>query len=81
MPVILMSTFLVSAIIWPIATTYKAKATSVASLVVTAISSILLLAGLSEDRAPMYVLLSALSLSIVVVLLDAVVWNANYILQ
>lgn len=44
--------FFISAIIWPFATYYKKHILVVLSLIFTAISSILLLAGLIEDKNP-----------------------------
>jgi len=72
--------FFISAIIWPFATYYKKHILVVLSLIFTAISSILLLAGSIEDKNPKwYVVLGSFLLSIVTVLGDAVLWNANYI--
>ena len=72
--------FFVSAIVWPYATYYKQPIIVVASLVCTAIASILLLAGsIESDQPKWYIVLGLILLSIVTVLGDGVVWNANYI--
>jgi hypothetical protein len=72
--------FFVSAIIWPFATYYKKHILVVLSLTITAISSILLLAGSIEDKNPnFHVVLGTFLVSIVTVLADGVLWNANYI--
>ena len=65
---------------WPYATYYKQPIIVVASLVCTAIASILLLAGsIESDQPKWYIVLGLILLSIVTVLGDGVVWNANYI--
>jgi hypothetical protein len=72
--------FFVSAIIWPFATFYKKHIIVVLSLTMTAISSILLLAGSIEDtNQNFHVVLGTFLVSIVTVLVDGVLWNANYI--
>jgi hypothetical protein len=72
--------FFVSAIVWPFATFYKKHILVVSSLIMTAISSILLLAGSIEDANPKFhVILGTFLVSIVTVLVDGVLWNANYI--
>lgn len=74
--------FLISAMIWPIATHHKIHWLVVLSLIVTAISSILLLAGTIEEKnedIKWYKVLGMLSLCVVTVLSDGVLWNANYI--
>lgn len=72
--------FFISAIIWPFATYYKQHILVVASLIATAISSILLLAGSIEDKNPkLHIVIGLFLLSIVTVLADGVMWNANYI--
>jgi len=77
---IILCVFFISAIIWPFATYYKKHILVVLSLIFTAISSILLLAGSIEDKNPKwYIVLGTLLLSIVTVLGDGVLWNANYI--
>jgi hypothetical protein len=75
-----LSVFLISAIFWPFATYYKIKWLVVLSLIITAICSILMLAGSIEDiNAKWYIVLSFIFLCITTVLGDAVLWNANYI--
>jgi hypothetical protein len=77
---LILCVFFISAIIWPFATYYKKNILVVLSLIFTAISSILLLAGLIEDKNPKwYVVLGSFLLSIVTVLGDGVLWNVNYI--
>ncbi len=74
--------FLISAAIWPIVTYYKIPWLVVSSLVITAVSSILLLAGtIEEDKEDIkwYKVLGMLFLCLVTVLSDGVIWNANYI--
>ena len=76
--------FLLSASIWPIATYYKIHWIVVLSLIITAISSILLLAGSIEEKKEdikWYKVLGIIFLCIVTVLCDGVIWNANYIKQ
>ncbi len=72
--------FFVSAIIWPIAVNKNIVWLTVLSLILTAISSILLLAGSIEESKPrIHIVVSLIFLCIVTVLGDAVIWNANYI--
>jgi hypothetical protein len=72
--------FFISAIIWPIAVNKNIVWLTVLSLVLTAISSILLLAGSIEENKPrLHIVVSLIFLCIVTVLGDAVIWNANYI--
>ena len=74
--------FLISATIWPIATYYKIHWLVILSLITTAIASILLLAGTIEEQKEdikWYKVLGMLSLCLVTVLGDGVIWNANYI--
>jgi len=74
--------FLISAVIWPIATYHKIHWLVILSLIITAISSILLLAGTIEekkDHIKWYKVLGMLFLCLVTVLADGVLWNANYI--
>ena len=74
--------FLVSATIWPVATYYKIHWLVILSLILTAISSILLLAGTIEEAKEdikWYKVLGMLCLCLVTVLADGVLWNANYI--
>jgi hypothetical protein len=80
-PTIILATFLISSIVWPIATTYKYKTASVLSLVIAAIASLLLLAGVTEDRKPLSVVIATVIFCIVTVLQDGVIWNANYLIQ
>ena len=74
--------FLISASIWPVATYYKIHWLVILSIILTAISSILLLAGTIEEAKEYikwYKVLGMLSLCLVTVLADGVLWNANYI--
>lgn len=72
--------FFISSIVWPFATFYKKHSLVIVSLIFAAISSILLLAGSVEDNnSKWYVILGLFFLSIVTVLGDSVIWNANYI--
>jgi hypothetical protein len=72
--------FFIGSIIWPFAVYYKKHIIVVLSLIIVAISSILLLAGSVEEKnVKVNVVIGFLFLCIVTVLLDAVVWNANYI--
>ena len=78
------SLFLISAAIWPVATQYKIHFLAISSIILTAIASILLLAGTVEERKEdikWYKILGMLLLCIVTVLVDGVLWNANYIKQ
>ena len=78
------SLFLISAAIWPVATQYKIHFLAIFSIILTAIASILLLAGTVEERKEdikWYKILGMLLLCIVTVLVDGVLWNANYIKQ
>jgi len=78
--------FSISANIWPWAVLYKHHFLVVSSLCLTAIASIILLAGSIEDsKTPMggetswLITLGLLFLSLVTVLVDGVLWNAMYI--
>lgn len=72
--------FLISAILWPLATYYDYPIAVVGSLILTAIASILLLAGtIEEENVQWYRVLGILCLCITTVLGDGVLWNANYI--
>jgi len=76
--------FLLSASIWPIVTHYKIHWAAVLSIILTAISSILLLAGSIEEKKEdikSYKVIGIIFLCIVTVLCDGVIWNANYIKQ
>ena len=78
------SLFLISAAIWPVATQYKIHFLAIFSIILTAIASILLLVGTVEERKEdikWYKVLGMLSLCLVTVLVDGVLWNANYIKQ
>ena len=78
------SLFLISAAIWPVATQYKIHFLAIFSIILTAIASILLLVGTVEERKEdikWYKVLGMLSLCLVTVLADGVLWNANYIKQ
>jgi hypothetical protein len=75
------SVLLITAIIWPFATYYKIPWLTVLSLIGTAASSIVLLAGaIEEDNPRWWVVLGWMLLCLVTVLGDGVVWNAKYIL-
>ena len=77
-----LAVLLITAIIWPFATYFDISWLVVSSLVMTAICSILLLAGSIEENTPKWwVILGWLLLSTVTVLGDAVVWNAKYIVN
>lgn len=80
MTTILVATFLLASIAWPIFTTVHMPNLSVTSLVVAAMACMLLLAGAVEDRVPIHIIISIMVLCIVVVLQDGVMWNANYII-
>lgn len=72
--------FLISAILWPLATYYDYPIVVVGSLILTAIVSILLLAGtIEEENVKWYRVLGILCLCVTTVLVDGVLWNANYI--
>jgi hypothetical protein len=74
--------FLGSAIMWPIATHYNCVSLSVFNLILTAIASILLLAGsIEEEDVQWYRVMGLLFLCITTVLGDGVIWNANYIIK
>ena len=78
---LVLSLFFVFVVTWAPATFYNFPWAVVLSLVGTAITSILLLAGsIEEDRPRWYIVLGLILLSIVTVLSDAVLWNAKYIL-
>jgi len=79
---IVMSIFLISAISWPYSTYHNYSTVSVISLIVTAICSILLVAGAAEEESPRWwVVLGWILLSCCTVIGDGVIWNANYILH
>jgi hypothetical protein len=72
--------FFVSAILWPFATYNNIIWLAVISVLLTAIASILLLAGSIEEKQPRFLIVTGLIfLCIITVLGDAVLWNANYI--
>jgi hypothetical protein len=72
--------FFITAIIWPFATHFEIEWLVVLSLIGTAICTIVLLAGSVEENNPRWwVVLGLMLLSIVTVLSDAIIWNANYI--
>jgi len=74
--------FFVSAILWPISTYYECGWLVVLNLILTAIASILLLAGsIEEENIKTYRVLGLLCLCITTVLGDGVIWNANYIIK
>ena len=55
---------------------------TVLSLVIVAISSVILLAGVVEDgKCPNYVLAGVLGFCVTTVLIDAVAWNSNFIIR
>jgi len=67
-------------LIWPYAVNKKIHWLVVFSLIITAISSILMLAGsIEEDNPRTIIVVGLLFLCIITVLGDAVLWNANYI--
>lgn len=80
-PQILLMIFLVASIAWPFCTIYHQTAGAVVSLLLVAAASIGLLAGCTESYAPVWALLGAMSVCIVTVLQDAVMWNAMYLLN
>lgn len=72
--------FLFSALLWPYAVNKKIHWLVVFSLIITAISSILMFAGsIEEDNPRTIIVIGLLFLCIITVLGDAVLWNANYI--
>lgn len=74
------SVFLITASIWPFAVHYDIPWLVVVSLIGTAICSIVLLAGsIEETNQRWWVVLGFILLSIVTVIGDGVLWNANYI--
>lgn len=74
--------FFASAIVWPIATYYNCVTLSVFNLILTAIASILLLAGsVEEEDVKWYRVMGLLFLCITTVIGDGVIWNANYIIK
>lgn len=74
--------FFVSAILWPISTYYKCGWLVVLNLILTAIASILLLAGsIEEENIKTYRVFGLLCLCITTVLGDGIIWNANYIIK
>jgi hypothetical protein len=74
--------FLLSAALWPIVTYHNYPVLVVISLIITAVASILLLAGsIEEENVKLFRVLGLLCLCIVTVVADAVMWNANYIIK
>lgn len=75
--------FLLSAAAWPVVTYYKMPIASVSCIILTALASILLLAGSiqEEENVKWYRVLGLLFLCSVTVLGDGVLWNLNYIQQ
>jgi hypothetical protein len=72
--------FFISSIVWTVSVYYKVEWLVILSLIITAICSILLLAGSVEDiHAKWYIVLGFMLLCITTVLGDGVLWNANYI--
>ena len=72
--------FFLSSTFWSFAVYYKVEWLVILSLIITAICSILLLAGSIEDiDAKWYIVLGFMLLCITTVLGDGVLWNANYI--
>lgn len=72
--------FFIFSAIWTFSVYYKKHFLTVFSLVIVAISSILLLAGSIEEKNPrMPVIIGFFYLCVVTVLADGVIWNANYI--
>ena len=74
--------FFISASLWAISLKYNLKYLTVISLIITAISSILLLAGSIEEKNPKIItVIGLLFLCITTVLSDGVLWNAKFITQ
>lgn len=72
--------FLITSAVWPIAVYYKIHWLTVSTLIGTAISSIVMLAGSIEEENPRWwIVLGLIALSTVTVLTDGVIWNAKYI--
>ena len=77
---ITLALFFLGACVWPIAMHAKISGLTVLSLVLTALASILLLAGsIDEQVARWWVVLGWILLSTVTVLGDGVIWNTKYI--
>jgi hypothetical protein len=74
-----------ASLIWPFALQAEQRYVTVGSLIVVAAGSIALLAGtaenLSDDSTSQYAFVGVLTFCIVTVLLDAVGWNARYIMS
>lgn len=74
--------FFVSSILWSFSIHYSMRWLIIGSLIVTALSSILMLVGSIQEKKPrLYIVLGLLFLCIVTVLCDAILWNANYIIN
>ena len=74
--------FFISAALWAFAVNKDINWLVISSLIVTAICSILMLAGSIEENNPrIHIVLGLLFLCIVTVLGDGVLWNANYIVK
>jgi hypothetical protein len=74
--------FFISAALWAYAVNKDITWLVISSLIVTAICSILMLAGSIEENNPrIHIVLGLLFLCIVTVLGDGVLWNANYIIK
>lgn len=79
LPVVI-ALFFIASSLWAPATYYRSHGLVVGSLALTAICSILLLAGVAEDTDPPATALGGwLGLCLVTVLCDGVVWNSRYI--
>lgn len=77
---ITLASFFLGACIWPFAMHARLPWLTVLSLIVTAVASIILLAGsIDEQGAKWWVVLGWLFLSLVTVLGDGVIWNTKYI--
>jgi hypothetical protein len=76
------SVFLVSAITWAPATYYKVHWLVISGLILSALSSIVLLAGASEESPQRWwIVVGLIFFACVTVLADGVLWNAVYIRQ
>lgn len=72
--------FLITAIVWPVATYYKLHWLTVSSLLGTGAASLALLSGsIQEDNQRWWVVFGWVLLSAVTVIGDGIIWNANYI--
>lgn len=74
-----LAVFLGSSAVWPLAVLFKVHWLTVVSLLATASSTVLMLAGSIEEKPRVHRILASLAVAIVTVLVDAVAWNAKYI--